>query len=103
MRCVANFNDLTKEEVEDVFALQNKLRKSLQKTFKAKGFNYAWNEGELAGQVVPHFHLHILPRKKGDTGIMQYDPREFLYRPGSREKSSDRKLIVVATKIKKHL
>ena len=38
----------------------------------------------MAGQTVPHFHLHILPRKKGDTGITQYEPRIFLYRPGTR-------------------
>ena len=33
---------------------------------KASGFNLIMNNYEVAGQVVPHAHLHILPRKKGD-------------------------------------
>ncbi len=32
----------------------------------ASGFNVVNNNKESAGQVVKHFHLHILPRKKGD-------------------------------------
>ena len=33
---------------------------------KAEGFNILINNFEVAGQVVPHTHIHILPRKKGD-------------------------------------
>ena len=32
---------------------------------KAEGFNILINTYEVAGQVVPHAHIHILPRKKG--------------------------------------
>ena len=103
IRCVENFNDLTQEEVAGIFDLQKKLRKALQKAFDAEGFNYAWNESEIGGQAIPHFHLHMLPRKKGDTGITEYDPRKFLYRPGSREKSSEDALISVVEQVKKFL
>jgi len=30
------------------------------------GFNLVMNNLEVAGQVVPHAHIHILPRKEGD-------------------------------------
>ena len=33
---------------------------------KAEGFNLIVNTYEIAGQLVPHAHIHILPRKKGD-------------------------------------
>ncbi|MCK5149629.1 HIT domain-containing protein [Candidatus Pacearchaeota archaeon] len=33
---------------------------------KAEGFNVINNNLEVAGQVVKHFHFHIIPRKKGD-------------------------------------
>jgi len=33
---------------------------------KAEGFNLMMNNYKVAGQIVPHVHLHILPRKKGD-------------------------------------
>ena len=100
---MADFNGLTPEEVIAIFDLQKKLRKALQKAFSAEGFNYAWNENEVGGQAVPHFHLHMLPRTKGDAGITHYDPRKFLYRPGSREKSSDAELASVVKLVKKSL
>ena len=33
---------------------------------KAEGFNILVNSFKVAGQVVPHAHIHILPRKKDD-------------------------------------
>ena len=103
IRCVATFEELTQEEIVAIFDLREKLKKALVKVFKAEGFNYAWNEGKLAGQSVPHFHLHILPRKEGDTGITEYEPRKFLYRPGSREESPESELKAVSELIKKFL
>ncbi len=32
------------------------------------GFNVGWNHNAAGGQVVPHLHLHILPRFNGDGG-----------------------------------
>jgi len=32
----------------------------------AKDFNLVMNNGKVAGQLVPHVHLHILPRREGD-------------------------------------
>lgn len=29
-------------------------------------FNLIINNGRIAGQIIPHLHLHILPRKKDD-------------------------------------
>lgn len=103
IRCVADFNDLTKEEVAAIFDLQKKLKKAFKELLNADGFNYAWNEGEVGGQSVPHFHLHMLPRKEGDAGIYEYDPRKFLYRTGSRETSPDAELDAVVKEIKKYL
>lgn len=103
IRCVADFNGLTPAEVAAIFDLQKNLKKALHKAFGAEGFNYAWNENEVGGQAVPHFHLHMLPRKTGDVGIYQYDPREFLYRPGSREQSPAAELALVVKEIKKFL
>lgn len=31
------------------------------------GFNYGVNEGEAAGETVPHLHMHLIPRYKGDV------------------------------------
>lgn len=72
----------------------------MKQVFTAEGFNYAWNESEIAGQSVPHVHLHILPRKEGDLGIVGYEPRVFLYRPGSRAISPEEELAEIAARMR---
>lgn len=104
IRCASRFEDLTKEEKEAIFDLTEKVKKSLSKAFHAEGFNYAWNENEAGGQAIPHFHLHILPRKKGDTGIYEYEPRKFLYRTSEERKlSSEEELAQVAKLIRDNI
>ena len=34
---------------------------------KPDGYNIGFNEGEAAGRSIHHFHLHIIPRYKGDV------------------------------------
>ena len=43
-----------------------KLALKLLKEENAEGFNLIMNNYEIAGQIVPHVHIHILPRKKQD-------------------------------------
>lgn len=102
-RCVANISDMTPEERVALFDLVETIKQALRRTFDAVGFNIAWNEEKIAGQSVPHFHIHIVPRTEGDTGIDEYEPRKFLYRPGSREESPETELSVVASLIKRSL
>ncbi len=103
LRCVALIEDLDEEELADFFALRLRMKRALTKAFGATDFNYAWNEGKIAGQNVPHLHLHMLPRKAGDTGITKYEPRKFLYRPGEREKTPEVELATIAKMIRAHL
>lgn len=76
---------------------------ALSKTFDSVGFNLAWNDGKVAGQSVPHFHLHVVPRKEGDTGIYEYEPRQYLYRPGKRENTPEAELKEVAGLVAKNI
>lgn len=85
-RHVATIDQLSREEKEDLFQLVETIKVALKAIFQAQGFNVAWNEGEVAGQTIPHLHLHVLPRKTGDTGIVEYEPRRFLYRPDAARK-----------------
>ena len=99
-RHVAISDVLTKDEIIALFALKSTIAKALHKALGAEGFNYAWNEAEIAGQSVPHVHLHVVPRTKGDTGIYEYEPRQFLYRPGTRKISKQEELEEVAATIR---
>ncbi len=40
----------------------------LRKVLSPDAFSIGWNNGKEAGQAVPHLHMHILPRWKGDGG-----------------------------------
>ena len=102
-RIVETMDELTKEELIDIFTLTRLVKDALRKTYNAEGFNFAWNEGADYGQSVPHFHLHIVPRTPGDDGITEYEPRKFLYRPGSRESSPAAELAVVASMLRKNI
>lgn len=102
-RCMAKYEDLTTDEKSAIEKLRIDIIEALRKTFGAEGFNYAWNENPIAGQSVPHFHLHVLPRKEGDEGITEYEPRKFLYRTCSREATPEDELAKVCELIKSNL
>ncbi|MFA7252635.1 MAG: HIT family protein [Candidatus Paceibacterota bacterium] len=99
-RCVAKLEDLNKEERLAVLELADETMKALREVYGAEGFNCVWNQEKLAGQNVPHFHLHIVPRKVGDTGLLGYDPRSMLYRTGDREPTPEVELLKIRDKIR---
>ena len=103
IRCIAKYEDLNPEELNSINELISKLKFSLSNIFKTDGFNFAWNEGKVAGQSVPHFHLHMVPRKDGDSGIYKYEPRNFLYRPGVRKNTKEEELQEIAKLIRESL
>lgn len=90
---ISSSKELTPEIWADLLKLKEIVCHKLEKLLHAQGFNFAWNEGSIAGQTVPHFHLHVVPRKENDSGIAQYEPRVFLYRPGSRADSPKEELM----------
>ena len=102
-RHVSSIDALSQEEHEDIWTLISKLKAVFREKFGAEGFNIAINEGEHAGQNVAHLHVHLLPRREGDTGITEYEPRKFLYRPGSRESTPEEELRAVAEEIRASL
>lgn len=65
-RCVPRFADLTSEEVSDLWQTVHKISEPLRKQFDAQALTLAIQDGEVAGQTVPHVHVHIVPRKPGD-------------------------------------
>jgi diadenosine tetraphosphate (Ap4A) HIT family hydrolase len=100
-RHIKYYEDHSLEEIQAIEKLRGILKTSLKKVLNAEGFNYAWNEEKIGGQSVEHFHLHVIPRKQGDAGVYQYEPREFLYRPGARTQiSPDDELIQITKLIK---
>lgn len=66
-RHIATVTDLSMAELNDVFFLSKKIKSELRLIdSKIEGFNIGFNEGEAAGQTIPHVHLHLIPRRIGD-------------------------------------
>jgi len=61
-------SELNDEAIADVFRMTREVVKALEKALKPDAFTIGINDGEVAGQEVPHMHVNILPRFKGDGG-----------------------------------
>lgn len=71
-----NIFDMSKEAGEKVFATAVKLAPALKEATKCEGMNIVQNNGEIAGQTVFHFHMHMIPRYTGDTVNVGWKPGE---------------------------
>lgn len=50
-----------------VFVVASRVAKALYAELGCDGMNILQNNGEIAGQTVFHFHMHIIPRYKDDA------------------------------------
>ena len=65
-RHVPSYFEASKSEKSDIWQSVDRLKKILEESFKPDAFNIGVNVGEAAGQTVPHLHVHVIPRYKGD-------------------------------------
>ena len=70
-RHIGSFFELTDAERACMVELLAQAKAELDFSFQPHGFNIGINEGAAAGQTVPHLHLHLIPRYRGDAP----DPR----------------------------
>ncbi|PHH83175.1 hypothetical protein CDD82_3222 [Ophiocordyceps australis] len=70
-RPLARLLDLTPAEASDLMTTVQQTQRVLAKAYLAgKGgdFTVAVQDGPLAGQTVPHLHVHVIPRQGEDGG-----------------------------------
>merc|ERR1719430_458856 len=63
VRMVEKLGDLTEDELTDLFKVVQKVEMFSQKFYKVGSTTISIQNGPLAGQSIPHVHVHILPRK----------------------------------------
>ncbi|MXX93035.1 MAG: HIT family protein [Chloroflexi bacterium] len=56
--------DLTDEESTAIMRAVRRVGRALLKAYDPDGLNLIQNNGVVAGQSVPHFHMHVVPRRK---------------------------------------
>lgn len=72
----ANIYELSDEMAAKAMILAKKMATAMTAALKCDGFNIVQNNGECAGQTVFHFHMHLIPRYKGDQVGITWQPGE---------------------------
>jgi histidine triad (HIT) family protein len=81
-------------EVGRLYSLVPKIAKAIVSTVKADGFNVGQNNGTAANQIVPHVHVHIVPRFHDDSPDGKWP---------SRRVASQEEILQIAQKIKEKI
>ncbi|WP_054815609.1 HIT family protein [Nocardia arizonensis] len=64
----AELDELEPELGAHIFRAGHRLALAMRRgDLAADGANLVLNDGKAAFQTVPHIHLHVVPRRKGDT------------------------------------
>lgn len=87
-RPVTKFQNLTTSEKTGLLAWieRTQLHLAAKLTPPPDAFNFGLNDGPAAGQTMPQFHFHIIPRYAGDVpdprgGVRQIIPLKARYWP----------------------
>lgn len=82
------------DEVGELFSTVSFLAKGIMKSLDANGLNIGQNNGRAANQIVPHVHVHIIPRYSYDSPNGRWPSRNLI---------SDEELEKIAEKIRSFL
>ena len=85
-----NLFELPEAVACDAMKVAKKVSAVLKEKLNADGLNLVQNNGEIAGQTVMHFHLHMIPRYKEDGQSINWKPMQ----PSAEELDAVHKQIV---------
>lgn len=72
----ANLYELPEETAAKVLGVAKTVAVQMKEKLQCDGLNLVQNNGEVAGQTVNHFHLHIIPRYADDGQKIAWEPGE---------------------------
>ena len=68
--------DLPPELLTAVALTTQRVARAVMAALHPDGLNIVQNNGSAAGQVVMHYHVHIIPRWEGDRAVKHWKPGE---------------------------
>ena len=71
-----NLEEIPNNELSELFEIVKKVSILIHKKLKVDGYNILQNNFRAAGQVVNHFHVHIIPRSNEDGKFKLYIPKK---------------------------
>ena len=70
-----NLEDIPSGELTDLFKVVKYLSNKIYEKLKIDGYNILQNNFSAAGQIINHFHVHIIPRRREDGKFQLLIPR----------------------------
>jgi len=70
-----NLEEIPNNELSELFEIVKKVSILIHKKLKVDGYNILQNNFRAAGQVVNHFHVHIIPRSREDGKFKLFIPK----------------------------
>lgn len=71
----ANLYEMPAELAGEAMKVAQKMAVKMVAALGADGFNIVQNNGEVAGQTVFHFHMHLIPRYKDSEPCITWTPQ----------------------------
>lgn len=72
----ADLYELPEELAGEAMKLAKKMVSKMTECLGCEGFNLIQNNGDMAGQTVFHFHMHMIPRYQADGQKIGWKPGE---------------------------
>jgi histidine triad (HIT) family protein len=63
---VTKLSKLSPEDLFNVIRALQTVTIAIEDSLQLEGLNIFINQGEVAGQVIPHLHIHVVPRSEND-------------------------------------
>ena len=75
----ANIYEIDPDVLAGAVKVGQKVVKHAKEALGCEGYNFLQNNGEVAGQTVSHYHLHLIPRynEPGNETILRWDHKSF--------------------------
>jgi histidine triad (HIT) family protein len=62
----SNYEEMDDVTLSKIFMVVKKIGYAIKKGLNVSGYNTIVNNDPVAGQIIPHFHVHIIPRNRDD-------------------------------------
>lgn len=72
----ANLYEISDDMAMHVITVAKKMGQKMKEELELEGLNVLQNNGEVAGQTVFHYHMHLIPRYSDDKVKMTWEHGE---------------------------
>ncbi len=71
-----NIYSIDDDVLTDMILVAKKMAKRMKERLGCLGVNIIMNNEKIAGQIIPHAHIHVIPRYEDDKVIITYSKKE---------------------------